>query len=91
MLNLLQSILNFLLGKKETEKTVQEKVYDTIRSYGKRGCISDEVLKKNSKIRYSSITARYRELIEMNLVELTGEYRPGESGKSQRVMRVKGV
>ena len=89
--NLLKSILNFLLGKKQTQKTVQQTVYETIKSFGKEGCISDDVLTKNSKLRYSSVTARYRELIDMNVIELTGEYRPGQSGKNQRVMRVKGA
>lgn len=87
---LLKAIFNFLLGKKTKSATVQATVYETIKSFGKKGCISDEVLKKNSNMRYSSITARYRELVEKNLIELTGEMRPGLSGKNQRVMRVKG-
>jgi hypothetical protein len=87
---LLKTIINFLLGKKSEPKTVQTTVYETVKSFGKKGCISDEILKKNSSIRYSSITARYKELLEKNLIELTGEYRPGSSGKSQRVMRARG-
>jgi hypothetical protein len=89
--NFLKSILNFLLGRKQTHKTVQQTVYETIKSFGKEGCISDDVLTKNSNLRYSSVTARYHELIEMKAIELTGEYRPGLSGKNQRVMRVKGA
>lgn len=91
LVNLLKYILNFLLGKKQTHKTVQETVYETIKSYGKKGCISDDVLTKNTNIKYPSVTARYRELLDMNLIELTGEHRPGLSGKNQRVMRVKGA
>lgn len=90
LVNLLKSIINFLLRKKVEHKTVQATVYDTIKSFGKKGCISDEVLSKNSNLKYPSITARYHELLEKNLIELTGEMRPGLSGKNQRVMRVKG-
>lgn len=89
MRNILKSILNFLLGRKSNSKTVRETVYETIKSFGDVGCISDEVLKRNSDLRYSSITARYHELINEELVELTGEFRPGLSGRAQRVMRVK--
>jgi hypothetical protein len=89
MVNILKSILNFLLSRKSESKTVHDTVYETIKSFGEQGCISDEVLKRNSAIRYSSITARYNELIKEQLVELTGEYRPGLSGRAQRVMRVK--
>jgi hypothetical protein len=87
--NLLKSILNFLLGKKKQHKTVQETVYETIKSFGQRGCISDQVLKRNPSMPYPSVTARYRELLEKNLVEFTGELRPGNTGRSQRVMRAK--
>jgi hypothetical protein len=90
MRNILVSIINFLLGKKTETKTVHDTVYETIKSFGKTGCISDEVLKRNSGIRYSSITARYKELMKEELVEATGEFRPGLSGRLQRVMRVKG-
>lgn len=89
--NFLKTILNFLLGRKQTHKTIQETVYETIKSFGEDGCISDDVLTKHSKLKYPSVTARYHELLEMNLIELTGEYRPGLSGKNQRVMRVKGA
>jgi hypothetical protein len=90
LVNLLKSIINFLMGKNVEHKTVQAIVYDTIKSFGKKGCISDEVLSKNSNLKYPSITARYHELLEKNLIELTGKMRPGLSGKNQRVMRVKG-
>jgi hypothetical protein len=89
MSNILKAILNFLFGKKVEHKSTQETVYETIKSFGATGCISDEVRKKNSSMPYSSITARYHELIEKNLVEATGEYRPGFSGRAQRVLRVK--
>jgi hypothetical protein len=90
MRNILVSIINFLTGRKKESKTVRNTVFETIKSFGEEGCISDEVLKRNSSIKYCSITPRYRELIIDELVEVTGEFRPGISGRLQRVMRVKG-
>jgi len=36
---------------------------------------------------YSSITARYRALLDKGFIEDTGERRKGRSNKNQRVMR----
>lgn len=62
-------------------------VYKAIRSYGERGCISDQLLATFKTYPYSSITARYRALLDKNYIEDTGERRPGKSGRNQRVMR----
>lgn len=62
-------------------------VYDTIKSFGINGCISDEVRDRFPEIPYSSITARYKALMERNLIEDTGERRKGHSSRPQRVMR----
>ena len=62
-------------------------VYKAIRSYGQHGCISDQLLTIFNTYPYSSITARYRALLDKNYIEDTGERRPGKSGRNQRVMR----
>ena len=66
---------------------LEEIVYEAIKSFGDKGCISDEVLDMFPKHRYSSITARYAPLLRKGFVEATGETRRGNSGKQQRVMR----
>lgn len=64
-------------------------VYEAIHSYGHRGCISDQLIATFAKYPYSSITARYRALLDKNYIEDTGERRPGKSGRNQRVMRAR--
>jgi len=61
-------------------------VLTAIQSFGKKGCISDEVLLGLPGYRYSSITARYRALIDNGLIEIIGT-RKGVSGRQQRVYR----
>lgn len=67
---------------------LEQMVYDAIRSFGERGCISDEVRAKFSGFPYSSITARYRALLDKGFIEDTGMRRQGISGRNQRVMRI---
>jgi DNA-binding transcriptional ArsR family regulator len=62
-------------------------VLETIKGFGEHGCISDDVLSAYSNLPYSSVTARYRALLDKGLIEDAGERRPGKSGKPQRVMR----
>lgn len=62
-------------------------VLETIKGFGEHGCISDDVLSAYSNLPYSSVTARYRALLDKGLIEDTGQRRPGKSGKPQRVMR----
>jgi hypothetical protein len=64
-------------------------VYETIKRYGKTGCISDQIRMQFPKLPYSSITARYRALLDKGYIEDTGERRKCISGRSQRVMRAK--
>ncbi len=61
-------------------------VLTTIRSFGKDGCISDEVRAKNPGYPYSSITARYAALLSKGFIIDTGERRVGKSGRKMRVM-----
>lgn len=64
-------------------------VYETIKSFGDRGCISDEVRAMLPGLPYSSVTARYRALLDKDLIVDTGERRKGQSGRSQRVLKIK--
>lgn len=64
-------------------------VYEAIKSFGSDGCISDQILNRFSQYPYSSITARYRSLMDKGFIEDTGKRLPGRSGRKQRVMRAK--
>ncbi len=68
-------------------RTNQEIVYEAIKSFGSAGCISDEVQEYLKPMPYGSVTSHYGFLLEKGYIELTGETRPGKSGRNQRVMR----
>ena len=77
---------------KEAAQTVdstklEQIVYEAIKGFPD-GCISDEVLDALPEHRYSSVTPRYRALLDKGFIEITGT-RLGRSGKKQRVMKVK--
>jgi hypothetical protein len=65
---------------------LQMLVRETIIGFGSAGCISDEVREQLPELAYSSVTARYRALLDKGLIEVIGQ-RPGVSGRQQRVMR----
>ena len=65
---------------------MESMVYETIAAYGPDGCISDDVLAKLPFLPYSSVTARYKALIDKGFIEVIGT-RKGVSGRIQRVMR----
>lgn len=62
-------------------------VFEAIKGFGERGCISDQIRDLFPGYPYSSITARYKALIDKGMIKDTGYRRPGNSGRSQRVMR----
>jgi hypothetical protein len=62
-------------------------VYEAIKSHPD-GCISDEILAMYPNYPYSSITARYRALLDKGFIEVTGVKR-GKFGRNQRIMKVK--
>jgi hypothetical protein len=62
-------------------------VYNAIAKFP-NGCISDQIRALFPRYPYSSITARYRALLDKGFIEDTGERRKGASGKNQRVMKV---
>ena len=66
---------------------LESMVYEAIRSFGDAGCISDDVLAKFPTFPYSSITARYRSLLDKGYIKDTGHRRPGRSGKQQRILQ----
>jgi hypothetical protein len=64
---------------------LEQIVYEAIKGFP-NGCISDEVLEALPEHRYSSITPRYRALLDKGFIEITGT-KDGRSGKKQRVMK----
>ena len=65
---------------------LESMVYEAIKSYGSAGCISDDVQALFPHLPYSSVTARYRALLDKKLIEIVGERRC-KSGRNQRIMR----
>jgi hypothetical protein len=66
---------------------LERMVYEAIKSFPD-GCISDEILAMYPQYPYSSITARYRALLDKDLIEVTGVKR-GRFGRNQRIMKAK--
>jgi hypothetical protein len=67
--------------------TNEELVYKTIATF-EDGCIQDQVLDALPHLPYSTVTARFRALLDKGYIHATGETRPGRSGKQQRVLRI---
>ena len=64
-------------------------VFNAIKTFGHDGVISDELRDRFFKgYSYSSVTARYKALEDKGLIEVIGK-RKGNSGRNQRIMRVK--
>jgi hypothetical protein len=66
---------------------LEKMVYEAIKGFPD-GCISDEILAMYPQYPYSSITARYRALLDKDLIEVTGVKR-GRFGRNQRIMKAK--
>ena len=64
---------------------MENMVYEAIKGFPD-GCISDEVLQLFPQYPYSSITARYKALLDKGFIEISG-VRTGKSGRKQRVMK----
>ena len=64
---------------------LEQMVYEAIKSHPE-GCISDEILEMYPNYPYSSITARYRALLDKGFIEITG-VRRGKFGRNQRIMK----
>lgn len=65
---------------------LESMVYEAIKKHGMSGCISDDVRAMYPHLPYSSITARYKALLDKGFIEIIGTRRC-QSGRSQRVMR----
>jgi len=66
---------------------LEQMVYEAIKSHPE-GCVSDEILEMYPNYPYSSITARYRALLDKGFIEVSGVKR-GKFGRNQRVMKAK--
>jgi hypothetical protein len=64
---------------------LEQMVYEAIKSHPD-GCISDEILEMYPNYPYSSITARYRALLDKGFIEVSGVKR-GKFGRNQRIMK----
>ena len=64
---------------------LEQMVYEAIKSHPE-GCISDEILEMYPHYPYSSITARYKSLLDKGFIEVTG-VRRGKFGRNQRIMK----
>ena len=72
--------------KVDTTK-LESLVYEAIKGFPD-GCISDEILEMYPNYPYSSITARYKSLLDKGFIEVTG-VRRGKFGRNQRIMKAK--
>ena len=61
-------------------------VLAAITSFGSSGCISDDVLDILPAYRYSTVTARYKQLKEKGLIFVDTRKRKGKSGRQQLIM-----
>lgn len=68
--------------------SMEQRVYEVIATF-EHGCIQDEVLEILHNYPYSSVTARFRTLLNRGYIIDTGLTRPGKSGRQQRVLKIK--
>jgi len=78
---------SFEAAVKVDTSRLERMVYEAIKAYGQDGCISDQIVAQFSDLPYSSVTARYRALLDKGFIEDTGQRRAGRSGRQQRIMR----
>lgn len=79
-------ITSFEAAVKVDTTKMEQMVYEAIAKSGETGCISDDILEQFPHLPYSTITARYKSLVDKGFVEIIG-VREGKSGRKQRVMR----
>lgn len=66
---------------------LEQMVYEAIKGFPE-GCISDQVLELFPQYPYSSITGRYKALLDKGFIEIVG-VKVGRSGRKQRLMQAK--
>ena len=64
---------------------LEQMVYEAIKGFPD-GCISDQVLELFPQYPYSSITGRYKALLDKGYIEIVG-VKVGRSGRKQRLMK----
>ena len=64
---------------------LEQMVYEAIKGFPE-GCISDQVLELFPQYPYSSITGRYKALLDKGYIEIVG-VKIGRSGRKQRLMK----
>jgi hypothetical protein len=72
---------------KSVDPTKLEKIVLEVIKRFPEGCISQDVESALPEYRSSSVTPRYNTLRKKGLIVLTGEKRPGFSGRNQQVMK----
>lgn len=82
-------ITSHIAAKLVNTTDLEKRVYEVIAMYPD-GCIQDQVLNHLGHLPYSSVTARFKALIQKGYVVTTGETRNGRSGRPQRVMKING-
>ena len=75
-------------AEKVDTSRLEKLVYEAIKGFGEAGCISDQILEMFPSMPYSSITARYKALLDKGFIQINGT-RLGKSGRQQRVMVAK--
>ena len=75
-------------AKSVNTTTMEQIVYEVIAQYP-QGCIQDEVLAQLMSYPYSTVTARFKALLDKGYIIDTGLTRPGKSGRKQRVLIIK--
>lgn len=63
-----------------------EQVLNVIKSAGKKGVTSDEVISALPGMPYGSITSKYSSLKKSGHIKIDGRTRDGSSGKQQHIM-----
>jgi hypothetical protein len=66
---------------------LEKMMFAAVCSYGRRGCIQDDLLRDHDYLPYSSVTARPCALERKGLIVRGPDTRTGKSGKEQLVMR----
>jgi len=64
---------------------MEQIVFDTIKSFGKTGCISDNVRDALPEYGYG-VTARYKALKDKDLIKVDNRTAKGRSGRQQQIM-----
>jgi hypothetical protein len=79
---------SFEAAEKVDTSRLEKLVYEAIKGFGEAGCISDQILEMFPSMPYSSITERYKALLDKGFIQINGT-RLGKSGRQQRVMVAK--